>query len=267
MNMLHALRCDFSKMLRGRGFWACVGITALVCFTSITQYDSTGRSFSVIDVLLDPGIERLSWFDTMTMSCGNMTVMFLPILSALPFVSMFCSERESGLLRLSVSRAGKLPYALSKAISAVVSAGLGIMFGYLLYGCAILPFFAWDRGFSGLWDAFVLLVGMFALGGFSVLPAMFLSSFVKNKYLICCFPFILSNFLYIGISRLSTSLMRTENYALMSIVDNLRPDYVRFAVAGYLEDPLFSILYYPGVTLLACAGFMLIFGRRFDLGE
>ena len=77
-----------------------------------------------------------------------------------------------------------------------------VMLGCLLFALPMLRFFPLNTGIL-LSSILLQWLGIFLYGAFSVLPALFISSFVRNRYLICCFPFIIVNYLYIGSRMLS----------------------------------------------------------------
>jgi len=49
----------------------------------------------------------------------------------------FCTERNSGLMRLTISRTGKARFYISKFLTSFICGGLAALFGAALYGTLV----------------------------------------------------------------------------------------------------------------------------------
>ena len=106
-------------------------LTCLLCFTAGAYYDpSNDKSFSVFEAVssLDRRfIEAHSEFAALRLFQNGLSgyiSMFLPIIVAFPFMVSFCAERNNGLMRFTITRAGKLRYYLSKFTASLLGGGL-----------------------------------------------------------------------------------------------------------------------------------------------
>ena len=147
MKLLSAIKCDLNKSIINIGFAGAVLLTTVLAFTASAYTDlATEKTYSVFESLftLDKNILRtdpmLSSVLVFRNGLSGYITMFLPIVVAFPFMVSFCAERNNGLMRFTISRTGKLRYYLSKFISALISGGLAVMLGIVVYGiaCAVL---------------------------------------------------------------------------------------------------------------------------------
>lgn len=198
--------------MTGFGFWSCVVLTFFLCFTSSVYVDQqTGMDYSAVDALFKLNKEYMSrstsffWYNIFSCCIGKYLTMLMPIITAFPFIPNFCSERNSGLIRYTVSRTGKFRYCFSKFITALAGGGIAVLFGTLLFGVFCYIFFLKPEDYSALVAAGEILseeirisamsvkrifLGRFLFGAVSVVPAFLLSAFIKNRYIITCIPFM-----------------------------------------------------------------------------
>lgn len=222
--MNKSINQELKKALFSRNFNICIIITFLLCFTSKATSESDSQYLSVINIILTKDADFvMSFFNLNTINvfqsgAGSWLRMFIPIVAALPVIPLFCDERSGGAIRNSIVRQGKLRYNLSKCFSAVISAGLAVMIGYALFGIVISFIFPPPSYYPRYDSEFIInsfkepsnfalhklfekcgfvtvilaqLMQMFLYGAVSVIPAMVLSSIVKNKYIIMCVPFLI----------------------------------------------------------------------------
>ena len=150
--------------------------------------------------------------------------MFIPIIVAFPFMVTFCTERNSGLMRFTITRSGKWRYYLSKFLSAIISGGLSVMLGVLLFGLFTALLFPGLTSYDvpaeqmewllpdGYGAMILKMLGTsFLYGTLSTLPALFLSSFCRNPYIITCLPFMLTYVRDTGVNKLIQSAFTEQN--------------------------------------------------------
>lgn len=259
---------DLNKTILSPGFTLCIIITFCLCFTSVIYTDgTTGQEYTVIQILLnmsDFKFTNLDAVEIFRLSVGNYLTIFLPILSAVPYVTFFCAERVSGCMRFGISRSGKLRYYTAKFISAILSGGLAVMTGYSLYGTIIYTIFPTRE--TSLTEFAQLAVGMAFYGMISVLPAFFLSAFIKNKYIICCLPFIIMHFYFTLLSRIQSMFINKDRFDLVFKMDFLYPNNIRYI---FIKDTnnLSILLFYALLSVISFTGFIIIMNRRLDCGE
>ena len=264
--LLYSTIADLKKATVSYGFVFCILITLLLCFASVVYTDSfTGKEYTVVEILLNKPRFKAYNFSSINIlhySVSPYLTIFLPVLSSLPYVTFFCTERLSGNIRFVISRVGKTAYYLSKFISAILSGGLAIMCGFILYSIIIIICF--DNSSFVIYDYLKIYIGMFIYGVVSVFPAFFISSIVKNTYVICCFPFILMHFYYTSISKIQDHFIEIDKIDIVIKMNFLYP--------SELKEILFDgdkgmIVYYLVLAFITLIGFSIIMNRRLDYGE
>lgn len=105
------------------------------------------------------------------------------------------------------------------------------------------------------------LIGIGLYGAVSVLPAVLLSPFTVNPYLICCFPFLFMNLYFTAVAKIQSMLQSAGRYDLLMHTDALYP--------SALKDTLFRadsgvLLFYDALTASALTVFTAAMHRRLD---
>ncbi|MCH5275408.1 MAG: hypothetical protein J1E65_06175 [Lachnospiraceae bacterium] len=260
---LHCVVNDLKKAIFSYAFLLSILVICVLCFSSIAYMDyGKGQEYSVFEVIINKQKFAYLGLDVMRiLSISTYLTMFLPILSALSFVSAFCSERLTGNIRFQISRVGRFPYYAAKFTAAVVSGGFTILAGYVSYAIILCAFF--PVGACSVTGILKELCGVMLYGMVSVIPAFFFSAFIKNKYIVCCLPFILMHFYYTVLSRLYSYFIGKGNWEVCMIIPILYPNSVK-----YLDhDALIATLYQICLSVLAFIGFICIMNRRLDYGE
>lgn len=242
MKTAHVLKQDLNRMVCSYRFVFCVLITVGLCFTAPVYTDtSTGRDYNVLLVLTEFSREEirdalhLTFYRVITNSASSYLTLFIPIIAAFPFVTAFCTERNGGNLRLTVFRSGRVRYCVGKFLACAVSGGLAVTLGYLIYGAVVCPLFplqlpagqaAVAANVSAAKTAGDILrntAGMFLYGAASALPAFLLSSFIKNRYIITCVPFMLIYSVQSAVSALAANALSGNYYDSVRWVEELSP--------------------------------------------
>lgn len=266
IKLARSITVEMKKSLFSYGFMLCIIVTFLLCFTSSVYMDTfTGKEYSVLEVIADKKRFNPDSFESITIlhySVSPYLTIFLPVLSSIPFVTAFCAERIGGNIRFVITRSGKFTYCFSKFISAVISGGASLMIGFILYSIVVCSCFTNSN--ASISEFIKLYIGMGLYGMVSVLPAFFLSSFIKNKYMICCFPFIFMHFYYTTISKIQDML---NSYGKDDIVIN-----IIFLYPSELKEILFNvntgtIIYHSTLIAATIIGFTIIMNRRLDYGQ
>ena len=284
---LKVLYTDLKKSVFSLGFAACAAITAILCFTSPGFSDTeTNRAYRVFEAILYIDWQTLAkeGVSGMNLIFGGLygyCNMFMPIIAALPFVTAFCNERNTGNIRLNIIRTGKMRYYISKYLSAIISAGTAVVLGCIIYAVVVYSIFPTDSDCKefrvlvmphderGVKEFLGFIPGVFMYGAISVLPAFFLSGFVKNHYLITCIPFMLTYFLRVSLNKLGQSgiLDKMENVPfLLKNYSAFYPDNMILWNSGYDFVP--TMLIYNGICILVTLlSFIIFMELRTDKGE
>lgn len=283
---IKALRCDLNKSLINPGFLGAVLITCALSFTAEAWYNpQNGQSLTVLEALIRLDRETiasdfyLSSIMIFRKALTGYITMFMPIIAAFPFMVSFCTERNTGFMRFSITRSGKWRYYLSKFMSAALSGGLSVMLGVMLFGIFAAVLFpsiskygiqkeTLDMVLPGgfLLSLIKVPVAAFSYGVFSTLPAFFLSSFCKNAYIITCLPFMLDYVRDTFIRNLTEKAFDSGNWEAAQ-------GY--FAYSSDAPATLLHIAWHEGRTvllfnvvlaLILLAGFIFILEIRKDKG-
>ncbi len=244
-----------------------------LCFTSVIFTNGfTAKEYTALEVIFDKSIIKdssISGKEILSLSVSPYITIFIPIISSIPFVTTFCTERISGNIRFVVSRIGKKAYCISKFVSAIFNGALSVMIGFIMYSAVISCLFGYDGTITELIKRFI---GMGIYGAISVLPAFFLSSFIKNKYIICCFPFILMHFYYTTISKIQDKLYDKGMNETVLKIGFLYPNTLKEVLfyqrlEGGVNTNNSAIVYHLILCLSAFVGFTLLMNRRLDCGQ
>ena len=287
MRLINSLRCDLNKTLLNIGFLGAVLLTAVLCFTAPTYHDlTTDRSYSVFESFFSfkrefmESDQQFASLNVFQNGLGGYITMFLPIIVAFPFMVSFCAERNSGLMRFTISRTGCLRYYLSKFFSVLIGGGLAAMLGYALYGLVVYGFFPnintyeLDEFYCEMHpdgqvsEVLKLLLSAFIYGAVTTLPAFLISSFSRNPYLITCVPFLMVYIWNTAINKLVLKAWETEDYEFSEKLFDFQPDSARRLV--YITEwnesaqriVIFNSVLVVGVVVL----FSIIMNLRRDRG-
>lgn len=292
MKFIHTLWQDIKKTLLNYSFLVCIIITAALCFTATVYTDmNTGRSYMVIDAIREYDTadylknDSFGFVNVFGCAMSGYLAMFLPILAAFPFIPNFCSERNSGLIRLTIFRTGKYRYYFSKFISALVGGGLAVMLGYLIFGLitvCIFPMpsefpvdpFMVEAGFEPMDSLAVLrnctngLLGSFIYGAVSTVPAFFFASFIKNRYVITCLPFMLTYIFSTALTKYGQNLLASDapdswDKAIKAF--SLTPSSLVGIIGSEYRN--LQLICYGGFTLFSLTAYIVIMNMRTDKGE
>ena len=246
MSFICIIKQDLNKTLLNIGFIGAALLTAALCFTAPTYHDlTTDRSYSVFESFFSfkrEFIESDTQFASISVfqnGLGGYISMFLPIIVAFPFMVSFCAERNSGLMRFTISRTGCLRYYLSKFFAVMIGGGLAAMLGYAIYGLVVYGFFPNINSYeldefyyemhpdSQTVEVLKMLLSAFIYGAVTTLPAFLISSFSRNPYLITCVPFLMVYIWNTAINKLVLKAWETEDYELSEKLFDFQPDSAR----------------------------------------
>ena len=286
MKTIHTLSQEFKKTIFNLGFLTCVLITATLFFTTQLYIEtSTGKVYSVLEVIfsLDKTIIKseisFASINIFQLVINGYFLMFIPIIAAFPFIPNFCSERNSGLIRYTIGRTGKMRYYITKFISALLGGGLAVLVGYAVFGIIIsiifppLSSYTIPNDLKSYYDVkdtvpIILksLLGAFLYGAVSAIPAFLMASFVKNRYIITCVPFMIIYLYNTSLTKISYDAMENSNQGLSNLAYTLRPDTIS-SLAYFSDMVRNSLLINLAFVVICFLVFVLIMNRRWDLGE
>lgn len=262
--LFHHVSAALRQTLCSRGFLLCAGLICLLCFTSTVYTDSIdGKEYTVLEILFGTKFDlHFTSYEILQLSVNPYVTLFLPVLSSAPFVTAFCAERSSGNIRFSIPRTGKYQYCIAKCITAFLSGGAAVLSGFAAYGILICICFPNPEHVLSAYLRFLLGMGIY--GAVSVLPAVLLSPFTTNPYILCCFPFLFMNFYFTAVAKIQGMLLASGQLDLLMRIDFLYP--------SCLKDTLFhantgTLIYHAVLMLAVSVGFTFVMNRRLDYGQ
>ncbi len=281
--MIKSLKCDFHKTLISAGFLAAILVTFLLCFTEDVYVDTSDmRKFSALEALFKfdrSFMESKSSFCSLSVfksSLSGYSAMFLPILASFPFVFSQSAERNSGNIRFSIFRAKRLKYYFSKFLCGVMSGGICVLLGVALFG--VFSFFTFPRlEFYSPYELEFLapdgifaeiarkLLSAFIYGCVSTVPAFFLSSFCRNRYIILCVPFLTRFMRDTAIKKIIVNTHDENIYQTVFPFQCYAPSQIPYLEVGSM---LYSTIAVTAIfaALMLC-GYIIIMERRTDKGD
>lgn len=286
MKTIHSLKIDLNKTILNLGFFLSVLLTIALQFTNQIYVDiESGKTYCVLEVLMKLSRSQiesdvnLSSLMVLQAGVAGYFVMFIPIIAAFPFIPNFCAERNSGLMRFTIQRTGKLRYYCVKFLSAVLGGGLSVLLGYILFAVLMLILFPDIRTYnlskeelSALTDfyiakrLFLIGLGIFLYGAVSAIPAFLTSSFVKNRYIITCVPFMITYLYSTSLTRLIYEGMEKGKQTLIDLGNTLKPEQI---TTLYYGDSISRNAIYVNMAFVAVSFFIFvrIMNGRSDMGE
>ena len=300
MKLFRIIKNDLSIIIKNKGFWISVIVTLLLCFTTTLYTDSSNKQYSVIEVLLSFDKQFIlsdisySSLNVLLISRASKLFMFIPIIATFSFVQGVCDEKKSRFKRSVILRSGKIKYHIGKLISSIISGGLVISLGYLLfcifiyflfpsineygkeiadtniselllYNKAIVTYFYNAIGSIGI--ILLAFIGMFLYGAFATLPTLLLLSITSDKYFLTCLLFIFKYSFDMWSNKVFLSTISGGNLSTIDkwIIENCRLEnlYNIFSLDGKLE----SIIFYITSLMIISIIYLVVVNRRVDYGE
>lgn len=267
------------KNVTSLGFWLCVGMTILLLFAAEVYFDfGTQTRYSVFRAHTDiPRSELANHFELCSTTVvqnarGGWFTLFAPIIAAFCFVPTMCSEHEQNAVRFQIFRTTKLNYHISQFLSGVISGGLAMALGYIIFAGAAFALFPsvsemncaemlQDTNFN----LFELTLGVWLFGAFWSVPAMFLTSVLRNKYIILCIPFFVKYGLNQTYQKVFQDAVSPEKFDknLLEIANIINPNGLL-----WINDSnrlSVSLLFGISTVVLFCA-YLVINQKRGDCG-
>ncbi len=276
---MRSLFTHFRKIFTSRGFYLCVFLTVILLFSAeiYTDYITTDR-YSVFRVLTSfTAEERLALGENicnirvLSSALSGWFTLFTPIAAAFCFIPITCTEREENAVRFQLFRSSKIKYNATQFLAGIVSSGIAVALGYLIFGAVVMVTFPdiaqfneataehikmWSQSFP------VLLIRVWCFGAFWGMPAMLLSSVIRNKYIVMCLPF----FLKYGLSQayltaISNAIKGDANETILKIARLFSPDGLLGNSPWYEKTAVFG-----GFAILFFTAYLIITAKRGDSG-
>lgn len=301
MKLIRYIQINLWRTFSSSTFWYCVLATFVLCFTAgVARDPKTNESLMAIQVLFRSEMlmtqTELNAWSIFCSAGGIWLAMFIPILSAFPFVPVIINNRITQAARFTISRIGKRRYQIGNISGTFLSGGLAIAIGYALFGIAVWLLFPSLHDYpqqaiasyleiqsygKPQWYAnammqqqFVLpiayqLFQMFLYSGCSSLIALVFASFVKNPYVVLCMPFFLNygwTQINMRLSAMAYADFKHINQSLGRFASLTNPRGL-LMLLQYADDTPWLLLIHFSFDLLLCVAFYFIMNSRVDCGE
>ena len=270
---------SFRKILTSRGFYLCVFLTVILLFSAEIYIDyRTYDRYSVFRVLTSfTAEERLTLGENicnirvLSSALSGWFTLFTPIAAAFCFIPITCTEHEENAVRFQMFRSSKIKYNATQFLAGILSSGFAVALGYLIFSAVVMITFPdiaqfneataehikmWSQSFP------VLLIRVWCFGAFWGIPAMLLSSVIRNKYIVMCLPF----FLKYGLSQayltaISNAIKGEANETFLKIARLFSPDGLLGNSPWYEKTAVFG-----GFAILFFTAYLIITAKRGDSG-
>lgn len=223
---------EISIFLASKWFFISIFVVTILCYMTPVYYGDGVSEMSTLELLrlkANPSfaIEPMQYQISVILprAVQGYLAMFVPVLSALPFIVFQQAEKSGRYQRFYMFRStSSRQYYGKKWLFGMMTGGLVLLFGVILFE---LSFIAMDYYISGtitvgksVEQLFYMqyYAGIFVYGAVSAIPAMLISFLCCNLYFIVCIPFIavfmcnlLVSYLYRFADQLSHSTFRTNS--------------------------------------------------------
>lgn len=243
-----------------------IGIMLMIMSGTIFTESITTKSYNFFQILtMDSGnrAQLLTMYQVtfdrifLTGTQGYLW-MFVSVFVSSPFVMLMCTAKKNNNIRFEIFRAGKTEYVLAKCISAMISGGLVMSLGYVLFSVGIRVLLPADNLIK-MTDYVKRFMEMFFYGMTSTCITYILSGFMRNKYLVICIPFMLNYFMKTWLDR--------SKYWGNKIAEMMRPTAPEY-LFSYDHDMKNRILiFWICLFLAGIILYRIALERRCDCGE
>jgi len=218
--MKNMLKIEFSRAFKSIGFYLALligGIIAAVhCALEVIPYAFQLDEYVAMNLpMMYPGWLYSSWIGGNVTMSSFLLFLILPILASLPHGDTFFTDAKSGFIHNLCIRADKKHYYIAKYISAFLSGGIAVIFPLVLnfyLSSLFLPamkpevssfntLLGENSSFPHLYFSYPFLYVILFLGIIFIFSGLFstvslLSSYyVRYRFLVLVFPFIIYLFL------------------------------------------------------------------------
>lgn len=286
---MKALKCDLNKSILNIGYVGAVLLTTLLCFTAKAYTDpNTAKIYTVFECIakLDKQLfaDDYSFSSYLIFAKGmsGYMAMFLPIIAAFPLYDGILCRAKRRFNAVHHNQDRRIEILSVKILLSIFvrrfSRSIRI-YNFRRYRANDFPSLSqYELSADNL--SFVLvnnkneLIGVlrymlsaFLYGAISTMPALFISSFCKNPYLITCVPFMVTYMWQITVQKLIANSMMKEDFDRASILENFYPNSImNLSYYTAFADTKYILFFNFGIILFSVIGFIVIMNMRLDKG-
>lgn len=220
---------------------SCFGVV-FTCLLSEGYTSASGKSYTVLELLLF--LRRdvmfvdifLNRYEIWMKGIGVWTQLLLPFLLSVGYLSVVSEEKQTGMNRLILIRENNLKYSVSKVLSAILSGGIIMFVGYLLFGLIVyakfpsiqeypkddlnryLEFYQnFHLGFHEIFFCFRRCADVFLYGMCVNIFAYLVSIIFTDKYILLCLPLMLKYIWGQAIAKIELDAMNKGQETLLNL--------------------------------------------------
>lgn len=275
------MRKELLRMLRSIWFVLGICFTLALCFFSEIVIGE--RTYTIVQVLQNMSRSEMAQEPQLMAAVAlrnafsGYVSLFVPVVSALPMVQLLHIETQSGYKRFYMGRKPRREYYWNKWTAGMLSGALMMLIVAVLFqafmafslpgvDAEMMEMMGYTSG-KRILNLVRTYIGVLVYGAFSVIPALFISSFTSNSYFVICLPFMLSYFWDVLISAAAKFLRAHQ-------AEGMCPDIVELLFSrAYLSitESGWNLLVGLGRVAVLSAAMFLIYRvyleRKIDCGE
>lgn len=269
--------CELKKNTFSIAFILAVCLIIVLSFSSAGFFENE-KAVTVFECLFMSKAEKLNiGYELcrerlMQNGFGASGSSLIPVICSFPFIMAFASERESTFLRYELYRSSKRCMFVSKFFCSMISGGLVVLAGTLIY-CMIIYFsfpsvkecnlpteMLFMAGYTNSFQILKNIIAKTVYGMLSVLIATAISSFVLNIYVVLCLPYMIVYMYELILDRL------TLNYIFNGEMFERLYSFSSTAIINYITTGSYPLSLWLNLLLftVCSAVFIIVMNRRYD---
>ncbi|MCM1062201.1 MAG: hypothetical protein NC452_18205 [Eubacterium sp.] len=254
------------------GFYICIASALILLFFAEIYNDPTTHDrYSVIRTVIEfdrnnmPNYFEMCDLTVMQNAKNGWFSLFIPIITAFCFVPLICDEQNSNAKRFRIFRSSKFKFGLSRYFSCIICGGFAVAFGYAIFCGSIYFMFPHITEFDG--TQFIVqnnfnfaksVLGIFLFGTFWSMPSMFLTAYLRNRYVIMCVPLFFKYGISQSVQKISQNAFNNfedVDYKLLKLISIINPDSLMYIENNLdikwvvLISGIFAMLFLVGYIL------------------
>ena len=279
--VMRTIRTEIDKTLRSPVTVMMVIAVAAVCMLSEAYMDADAHQETVLSLLAGYNTElfvsdvSLNRIEIWRLGFGTWSYILLPLLLTGAYVHALSEERLHGGTQFYLIREGRTSYCISRTISAMVSGGVILLAGYLLYGLIVVIAFPGLSAYPAESAAFYLeQMGISAIVPYILfrclwvfIYGMMISIFgylvavlFTEKYILLCFPMMLSYAYSSFYARIESRLLEQERWDLQ---EKFQIFNMSNMINGFeIKSRFFTFAYLLALYLCCMILFLVVMKRK-----
>lgn len=243
---------------------SCLGVV-VVCMLSVGYTSVSIKDYTIMELFLflrrDTMLSdvMLNRYEIWVKGIGTWSTLLLPLLLSMGYLYVNSVEKQSGSMKFLLVREGNFRYCISKTISAMVSGGIIMVVGYVIFGLLIYIRFpslyeysANDISYymelhTGFNEGLFFVnrcVEIFIYGMLVNIFSFWVSIVFVDKYILLCLPLMLKYMWGQIILKIMTGAMNREQYDAVNLYSELKLENILVAGSSSWRTVIFILILY-----------------------